>query len=607
MLSPYQTRYVENAREIAALSDFYSVSTSDFESWCARQRQAKERIGQLKKENVDLLNRFLFSALDDLHSAGEGEIQALEEFADQLMDWSTNLDCGVYVLIHDSLLHLYRIRKDRNRIIKELYKLGMGLYYQNSMIHGIFHEQTRHFQFQNEMVFTEAGSYLRFFENIEDEETKGYIIRSLANIAICTADVKRRIAVSARILKIVQDDYYRALAPGLPWETFLRRTNQQMSSNRTVLSRGNLTTEELAAVLESCHDVFKPETLTQNPNVRWMWPYYEMEYTCGFVDLETTMDRLERLIDQTPWDQYDVSGVYGNIQLPIYYGRLVESNPQLQSKPRHVRFLTAAYRKMLRTIFSFPTEKFDDYFFHGLSLVLTGYYETEGVETYRDVSSRLMQRVSGRLYIRSRKAGDILRLYCAAIFESDPAFFDDIDFLRAIEDPARKKAVLLDYAADCGLYHDFGLIKMHVERLQQTRNLFETEYQMMKLHTVSGQRDLAKRESTRIFADVALGHHAWYNGAGGYPEDYVRTQSQYRQMTDVVAVTAYLVDHFRGDLADTVNRVLALAGKRFSPLVTPFLMDTELQKKIGDILCGDETPYYRLFYDQLTSKPEEAP
>ncbi len=600
-MQPYQDRYVENIRKITSLGDFYSVQADSFGDWYAQQKERQAAIEELRRENIALLSEHLFPMLDGLHTATAEDIAELEEFADKLMDWSTNLDCGVYVLIHDSLLSLYRFRKDRNRIIKELYKLGMGLYYQSRMVSAVELYRISAFRFDTEMVFTEAASYFKFFADLGDEETQGYVLRCLANIAICTTDLKRRIATSARVLKIIRDDYYRSLAPGLPWDTFLRRTNQQMSSNRAILSDGNLSKEELSAVLESCHDVYTPEAENKNPNIRWLWPYYEMEYSCGFVDLSTTLDRLEYLIEGQRYDQYDISGLYANVQLAVYYGRLMELNPALHNKPRHTRFLNQAYRKMMKTLLTFPVEKFDDLFYYNVRLVVTDYFETEGVESYRDVTTRLMRRVAGLLYIRSLQAGDILKLYCAAIFDSDPAFFDDIDFLRAIEEPEEKRRALLDYAENCGLYHNFGLLKMNAERLSQTRNLFEREDRMVQVHAASGHDDLLKRKSTAMFADVAYGHHRWYNGAGGYPEDYVRSKSPYRQMTDVMAVVSCLMERFNGDLSSVVREIVSQERTRFSPLVTPFLLDEGLQKGIEEILLRSDERYYRPIYDEITA------
>ena len=601
---PYQAQYIENVREIAKLSDMYAVPRADFDTWYAQERRSAERMLALRQENIDLLNQYLFPALDDLHNASPAEIAALGEFAAALMDWSTNLDCGTYVLIHDSLLSMYRIRQDRNKIIQELYLLGMGLYFQGRVVEGIRDERAEQFTFENEMVFTEGGSYLKYFPEIEDEATKGYIIRSLANVAICVKDAKRKIGISGRMLDILQDPAYRAMAPGLPWDVFLRRTHQQMSANRTVLSRGNLSSRELALVLESCHEVFKPETGTDAPNVRWLWPYYEMEYTCGFVDLSVTMERLEELILSCPYDQYDNSGLYANVQLAIYYSDLMKRNPALFKKRHYTEFLVSAYEKMLRTVLSFPMEKFNDFFLHIIRLVITDYFEMEGLPSYLSVSTQLLRRFSGRLYIRAQKAGDILCCLCARILDHSPDFFDDIPFLAALKDPDEKKAALLKYARQCGLYHDFGLMRMNLERTMLSRGLYEPEFLMKQLHVISGSEELRKRPSTEKFADVAYGHHSWYQG-GGYPNDYVRNASPYRQMTDTVAVAAYLLDHNQADPDAVMDAVGAKSGTRFSPLVASFLGDGAVRKEIRRVLSGNEEQYYRDLYEQMNAEAIE--
>ncbi|MBQ9047594.1 MAG: hypothetical protein IJ120_06825 [Solobacterium sp.] len=594
----YQTQYIENMKEIALLSDFYRIPADSFEKWHNAHLSARKKIRELRAVNTALLNDHLFPQLDALHSASEEDIQALNDFGDALVDWKTNLDTGIYCVIHDSLLSLYRMRKDRAGIIRELYKLGMGLFYQNRMVTGIDESRTREYIFRNEMVFTEAGSYLKFFEEIEDEETKGYIIRSLANIAICTTDRRKRVAVSARVLQIVLDPYYRALAPSLPWDVFLRRTHQQMSANRNTLSRGNMTTEELSAILESCQVVFEPEKENTEPNVRWLWPYYEMEYSCGFVDLPTTLDRMETLISTAESGGHE-SGLYAGVQLPVYYGRLLRDNPGLQDRPRRIRFLNNAYRAMMKTVLSMPAAEFDDYFFYCISLILTDYYETEGVESYRSVTEKLMQKLTGNVFIDAKMTGDIISILSERILNDEPDFFDDITFLRDITDPDDKKAALKTYAELCGLYHNFGLIKMNIGRLVQSRSLLESEFSIYRLHTYSGYDDLKARESTKMLADTALGHHAWYQGDNGYPDDYVRNDSQYRQMTDVTAAAVYILEHRDDDIAQTAADMITMGRNRFSPLVVACLSDQDVQDDIQAVLDEGGLKHYRTLFDEL--------
>lgn len=592
----FTTLYTDHVREIAALCDIRHGSLS-FEEWYESRIRADARIRELRRENDRFLSENLFPLLDTLHDASPEQIAALEAFGDVLMDWKTNLDVGVYLLIHDSLLSLYRFRKDRNNVIKELYKLGMGLYYQNRSVQGIRTAHAMPLYFENEMTFTEAGSYLKFFDQIEDEPTKGYIIRALANIAICTKDHHKKVATSARILQIVRDEYYRSLAPGLPWDVFLRRTEQQMSSNRDVLSKGDLSAEELSQILEACLAVFEPEIHAENPNIRWLWPYYEMEYSCGFVDLKTTYERMERIIDAMPYDQYDTSGMYANVQLPIYYGRLIRKNPSLQKKKRNLAYLKDAYDKMMRTLMSVPQESIDDFILYDLVLVISDYYETDGVPTYESIALKLMERFAGLYMISALRVGELLQAMCACILKHDPQFFDDIPFLAECADPEEKEARLLDYAKKCGLFYDFGVIKMNLDRMLRTRNLFEREFRIFSMHTLSGYDDLAARASTQRYADIAYGHHSWYNDAGGYPEGYVRNDSPYRQMTDTVAVAIYLVEENTADAAAAIREAIALGGTRFSPLVTAYMEDPELQQSMLEILERNPKAYYRAVFE----------
>ena len=599
MLLPYQDEYVRNTKEILGLGKRGPATTGGFDVWFSAIQEESARSARLRQRNMEILNSELFPLLDNLHAASEEQIQSLEEFADVLLDWKNNLDRGICVTIHDALLSLCRVRKDRDGIIRELYKLGMGLFYLNRMVMGIDSKATTSFYFENEMVFTEAAAYLRFFDSIEDDTTRGYILRSLHNIAICVQGSKRKIAASSRMLNVINDEHYRTVAPSLPWDRFLRGVHQQMSSNRAALSGNDLSSSELALVLDSCYEIFKPEEASDNPNIRWLWPYYEMEFTCGYVDLRTTMNRMEKLIDQTPEAQFDSSGLYGNIQLPIYYGRLLKNHPELQRERHCMDFASLAYGKMYKTILALPIEDFSDTFLYDIILIVSDFFEIEGALSYKELVTHMMQKFSPDLYVSSRKTGDIMALLCAAVLEADPSFFDGLPVLDDLSETADRRQLITDYALECGLFHDFGQLKMDVGRTLKVRDLLDREFQMFMLHCLSGYGNLKERSSTRRFADIALGHHRWYDGEGGYPEAYVRTESPYRQMTDVAAVASYLVDGYDKDASKVIARLLGEKHRRFSPIVTACLTESDLVASVTRVLSGDGRNYYREIYDNL--------
>ena len=115
------------------------------------------------------------------------------------------------------------------------------------------------------------------------------------------------------------------------------------------------------------------------------------------------------------------------------------------------------------------------------------------------------------------------------------SLFDDIEKFRQIVDPEEKRRQVMEDALTCGLLHDVGKISFLELYTRTARQWFAEEYEVTRLHTVSGHLLLSERASTRRFAPVALGHHAWYDGScHGYPETYRRLECPCRQMVDVI-------------------------------------------------------------------------
>ena len=597
----WQDQYIRNVQEIKEILPLFGMEKTDFDTWYAGHLAAEARIKALREENNRLLSDNLFPALDTLHSADKEETNALVRFAGRLMDWKTNLDCGVYVAIHDALLSLYRVRKDRAGVIRELYMLGMGLYYLHRSVTGVECRETESMHFQNEMLFTEAGSYFRYFQTIQDDDTRAYILRAMANVSICTTDFKRRIDASMNFIQVVKSPEYRAMAPSLPWNTYLRRAHQQLSTSRSQLSNEEITQAEVAAVMDSCYEVFKPESQSAEPSLRWLWPYYEMEFHCGYVSLETTVERLETLIREAPEDKYDESGLYGCVQLPIYLGRYMRKNEKLQRDAELRRFLGEAYRKMLRMLMTIPPAMCDENFHHALVMVISDFFEMDGLLSYQEVTARLMQRFAGRLYLQSLKASNLLSCICDFIWNRDPKYFSQLPVLAGIEDTNARRETLLRFARDCGLYHDFGLFKMNMERIQHTRQLFENEDAMYRLHTVSGYDDLRQRESAQPFADIARGHHSSYTGESD-PSGYVRMESPFRQMTDLTALVSDLMENETEGVAAWAKGIRQKS--RFSPQAAAFLTEKALLDALDSILTGQDMDNCRTAYDFYWGKQD---
>lgn len=91
-----------------------------------------------------------------------------------------------------------------------------------------------------------------------------------------------------------------------------------------------------------------------------------------------------------------------------------------------------------------------------------------------------------------------------------------------------------DYIYHAALYHDLGKNSIVSVVNNDYRPLTLLERDIIKRHPEYGLDYLKIAPSLAKYHDTTLGHHKWYNGKGGYPEDFDNTQSPVRIMIDIV-------------------------------------------------------------------------
>ncbi len=209
-MQPYQEEYLANLQKIATLTGQPVPVESSFED-CRTQMSARSQtVAALSQRNMALLRRYLFPLLDDLLEADDVTLQELTDFADRLLRPQQELDAGLFCHIRQALLSLARQRRDRGTIIRELYWLGMGRYSLCNRLVGLELCHIQKYMAQMRLCFTEAAAYLKYYDEIEDSETRGYILRSRANMALGQFhSPHEKILLVKKSLQIMQDKDYR--------------------------------------------------------------------------------------------------------------------------------------------------------------------------------------------------------------------------------------------------------------------------------------------------------------------------------------------------------------------------------------------------------------
>ena len=89
------------------------------------------------------------------------------------------------------------------------------------------------------------------------------------------------------------------------------------------------------------------------------------------------------------------------------------------------------------------------------------------------------------------------------------------------------------------------------------RAILDEEFRAIKTHPFIGAETALRFASIRDYADVIRGHHVWYDGSRGYPQDFDTAQSPYKTIIDIVMAADCL------DAAtDTIGRSYS-QGKTF--------------------------------------------
>lgn len=574
-MEAYQEEYIANLKELSGLPE------------------SRSRSEQTAEQNMKLLRENLFPLLDHLFQASPEELTSLEEFAGALFNGQTVLDIGLFCQIRRALLSKARQTRNRPDMIRQLYWLGMGYNNICTQLVGLAWQDVEGYMSQMRLCFMEAAAYLKYFEEIEDDTTRGYVIRSRANVSLGQfKSAGDKIRLVKYTLQILQDKWYREKAPSLPWDRYLYMTHQQMAASISRSKENTMSPQDIVDVMESVYIVYEKQfeeskKSGEAPPARISFSYDSINYYCGLITLDELLGKMEILIEEADTTGFSRENTYRLISLPAFYCNFLRDNPE--KIPKRTEYIDSLTKRVLAYVERFPRASENELLFFHLRQLMTTFVETGTGVCYGDFIQKLLLRFLPEIYIHSYIVGKTASVLCDLILEEEPGYFDDIESVRQMTDPQQKRAEVLDYAMKGGLFHDVGKISFTSLYSMTARQWFEEEYEMAHLHTIAGGQRLSECLSTRKYAPIALGHHAWYDGSHGYPDSYVRLECSCRQIVDVIALIDWLdnvtdLNHLytgvQMSFEEALTTAVSLEGKRFSPLLTARLRD----HRVSDLL-----------------------
>ncbi len=610
-MKEYQETYIANLKRIAVLADLSGEISGDAKAFLQERSRKFQESRKLVAENTQLLRSYLMPVLDDIISAEEGEVEDLAEFACCLAPGVKQLDLLLNYDIHNALIAFARHWKRRDMLIRELYLCGMALFYmQNFMARA----GKQVYSWKMRMMFGEAASYLKYYDEIEDPETRGYIHRSMGNLTL--ADTwedkeggRRKIKDIRRSLQVLTDPSYHQKTPSLPWDLYIYKSHQERMTAVDFMRRGYQSPVLVREIMESAEFVRERQQEDskergQEPLVRWKVQYEAILYHCGIRTLPELLLQMEKFYVARKDDDYSEDGIWQNIYLPGLYAEYITYQEDFLQKKKEV--VGHMYRMMVRYVRNAPNNQLNTRLLHTLITILASFQEYPDGISQKDFLMNLLACRNPDIYAYLYMTGEVCGILMEEALGRMPEAFVGVLSCRTPEEVRKRGPELVQFAKESGMLHDIGTILFADMVALAGREWMKEERKMYAYHVYVGEIILSRCASTRPYAQTALGHHRFYDETGGYPDDYSRKENPCQAVTDLVSVAGFLVSAV-SDVACSPRRALSLeeaigeagkqAGKQLNPDFVGLLLG--LQERLERYFADGRLAAYERAFELL--------
>ena len=600
-------RYLANVARCAVLNrPTFEPGLSDGELLGAIQQNARE-VHELILENNDILDRFLLGR--NPADITDEDIRDLSAFADRLFLYNHSIDDGTAYRIHQLLLEVATLRGDRDMRIRELYYVGITLQYMKICCNDL-----NLFALLGEVraAFDAASEYMSVYEEIENEQTRSFIVRSLANRKLglertvdCWDEYE---ALFDEAMAVITSPKYRAMNPDLPWDAFEYSMHADRSGMLDTLRFCN-NPVRAQQVLESARYIYEHTEEHERNNNRFtsssvFYTYAAARYHAGEITLHALLSTLYELYELADWSDYSDKGLVFNVNVPCliqhYTGML----------PRGER---AVWRSKRREIFSKVSEYLarmnaSEYMF----LLNTNVQEivalrAQGDRSFREHKLEYILSCHRPTYVHSNSVAWLAGQLAQRMAEVSPDALIGVLGARDADEVRARTPEIVQHTYECALYHDMGKNMLLSAVSLYHRRLIDLEFSNIKQHPLFGARLLRLCDAGEDAQQVALYHHLFYNGKGGYPLDCGPCSDSARPLVGITSVADSLdagTDNIGRCYAvvktfDTlVDELRAGSGTRYDPAVVALFDDPAFTARVRDELSEMRRNIYCRAYRQ---------
>ena len=240
--------------------------------------------------------------------------------------------------------------------------------------------------------------------------------------------------------------------------------------------------------------------------------------------------------------------------------------------------------------------------------ILKHFIEIPGGISFEHVGINLIAALHPPTYVHTLCVADFTKCLTTHLLERSPEIFIGMPGIESADDARKNADKIIDFAYHAALCHDFGKLTIPETIITYGRDLLEGEKRYINVHPSIGSYLLSLVPTTSEYADIACGHHKWFNNQGGYPEDFDLDASPYKAVVSIVTCAdcldaatdsvgrSYKIGKSLDDLFDEFKEG---RGTRYAPYVVDLFNDEEIVIEVKDILETKRDKNYREAYNVL--------
>jgi HD-GYP domain-containing protein (c-di-GMP phosphodiesterase class II) len=419
-------------------------------------------------------------------------------------------------------------------------------------------------------------------------------------------------------MEIAKDPFYTELMPDFDWRYYRYRLLDYFAHLTDICNLRGMEGEQLTEICERSEEMWNlwhsdPDYFSELDKESYVAQLLARNrYYAKKMTPEAYRNKLLEIYHNRDKSLYDVCGVIENIQVPI---ELFGLCGKIHISEADKMLIYRLDYNVLAYVFHMPNSSALSVMLEHSAHFFRHFIEFPGGTRFERMMLRFLAATHPPTYVHSRMVARISTCLCGYLIDHAPELLIGVEGCSTAEEVLQKRDTILWFVWHAALCHDTGKIFIMDTIFVYGRKLLDMEFDLIKTHPKVGASILKRFPSTEKYADVALGHHKWYDNSRGYPEEFDTSASTVKTVIDLVQCADCL------DAAtDTVGRsyshgksldefcaeVREGSGTRYAPWLPDLLSEPEVREDIGFLLSeGREKEYYDTYQQLKTIHDKE--